>query len=66
MSSTTITINQIDLHSIHQQIQLLKELHSRMLPDDSEEAQTLLSTIKIMHALEEGMTAAVKQTAVHH
>ncbi len=62
----TVTLTNLDAKAIHQQLEQLQQMHDRLLPDDSIEAQTLNATLKIMHALEDGLRASVRHEHVHH
>ncbi|NNM51116.1 MAG: hypothetical protein HKM02_02675 [Pseudomonadales bacterium] len=62
----TVTLTNLDAKAIHQQLEQLQQMHDRLMPDDSIEAQTLNSTLKIMHALEEGLRASARQEHLHH
>lgn len=60
----TVTLTNLDAKAIHHQILQLQQLQNQFMPDDSEEAQTLGQTLKILHAIEEGLRTQARAT--HH
>lgn len=61
----TITLHNLDAKSIHQQIQNLEEVHKNMAPDDSFEAVTLTSTLRLLHQIEEELRREGRSMHTH-
>ncbi len=62
----TVTLTHLDAKAIHQQIEQLQRMHDQLMPDDSIEAQTINDTLKVMHAIEEGLRAQARAEHTHH
>lgn len=49
----SITLTNVDPRTIHQQILQLEHIHRDLLAADSTEANTIASTLKLLHQIEE-------------
>lgn len=61
----TVTLHNLDAKNIHMQIQNLEEVHRHMAPDDSFEAVTLTSTLKLLHQIEEELRQEARTMHAH-
>ena len=61
---TSIVLQDVDPKNIHQQIVQLEHVQHDMLPDDSVEANTVASTLKLLHGIEDELRH--KARVEHH
>ena len=61
--SMSITLTNVDPRTIHQQILQLEHIHRDLLAADSTEANTIASTLALLHQIEEEVRARVEH---HH
>jgi phage-related protein len=53
MLANTVVLKNLDPKSLHQQIVQLEAIQREMAPDDSNEANTVKQTVKLLHMIED-------------
>lgn len=65
MLANTIVLKNLDPKSLHQQIMQLEAMYRDMAPDDSNEANTVQQTVKLLHMIEDELRRQARAMHQH-